>query len=450
MTLAHQNDDISLLFTLLPLPLQHALQSLPRDQLLEIVLDLGRTPQARLLTGAVSLGSDPISHEQLQQITSRIGQFGQDNRAGIEGTLHRLSALRNRRGEIVGLTLRVGRAVIGTIGPLRDLVESGRSLLLLGRPGVGKTTRLREVARFLADELGKRVMVVDTSNEIGGDGDIPHPAIGAARRIQVPTPENQHAVMIEAVENHMPEVIIIDEIGTAADVLAARTIAERGVQLIGTAHGTTLANLLANPILCDLIGGVQTVTLGDEMARLRGSQKTITERKGPPTFDCVAELSSQDELLIHADSSSSVDALLRGERPQVLHRGPHDSEAGSETSATAAALPRRRNKVVSSIHARLEPSPRHPLAIYPYGVERDLVERVLRDLRLHARTVGRVERANLILALREQAEEQRLLQMVQATGIPVYLLKRNSTAQIRHLLQHNLNLPAAAEGRIAT
>lgn len=444
MTPAHPHDDIGLLFSLLPLPLQHALSLLPREQLLEIVLDLGRVPQARLRDGAVMLGSEPISHDQLQQIVGRISPFDQDNRAGIEGTLHRLSALRNRRGEIVGLTLRVGRAVIGTIGPLRDLVERGASLLLLGRPGVGKTTRLREVARFLADELGRRVMVVDTSNEIGGDGDIPHPAIGCARRIQVPTPEKQHAVMVEAVENHMPEVIIIDEIGTAADVLAARTIAERGVQLIGTAHGNTLANLLANPTLCDLIGGVQTVTLGDEMARLRGTQKTILERKGPATFDCVVELISQDELLIHADSNGSVDALLRGESPPVLHCGDAAAEpADGESGVVQSLLPRRRRLTPSSQTPPLVSSG-HPLMIYPYGVDRDLIERVLRDLRLHARTVRRVERANLILALREQVEDQRLLRMVQATGIPVYFLKRNSTAQIRHLLQHNLELQGVA------
>src|SRR3989442_2470881 len=182
------------------------------------------------------------------------------------------------------LTLRVGRAVYGTMEIIRDVVEAGRSILLLGKPGVGKTTLLREVARVLADEMGKRVVIVDTSNEIAGDGDIPHPGIGRARRMQVATPSLQHAVMIEAVENHMPEVVVIDEIGTEQEAAAARTIAERGVQLIATAHGNTLENLMLNPTLSDLVGGIQTVTLSDEEARRRGTQKSVLERKAPPTF----------------------------------------------------------------------------------------------------------------------------------------------------------------------
>ncbi|MDE3229216.1 MAG: AAA family ATPase, partial [Chloroflexota bacterium] len=241
-----------------------------------------------------------------------IGQFGDDNRAGIERTLHRISAIRNRRGEVVGLTCRVGRAVRGPVALIRDVVEQGRSILILGRPGVGKTTLLREAARVLADELGKRVVVVDTSNEIAGDGDIPHPGIGRARRMQVAHPAEQHAVMIEAVENHMPEVIVIDEIGTELEAQAARTIAERGVQLVGTAHGRTLENLLLNPTLSDLVGGIQAVTLGDEEARRRGTQKTVLERKAPPTFDVLVEQQSWREVIVHRDVAAAVDELLRG------------------------------------------------------------------------------------------------------------------------------------------
>ena len=199
-----------------------------------------------------------ITEADIAHVVDHIGTFGDDNRAGIERTLHRISAIRNRTGKIVGLTCRIGRAVYGTIEIIDDFVESGRSILIMGRPGIGKTTMLREAARVLADDLGKRVVVVDTSNEIAGDGDIPHPAIGKARRMQVRTPSLQHEVMIEAVENHMPQVIVIDEIGTELEAQAARTIAERGVQLIGTAHGNNLDNLMLNPTLSDLIGGIQS------------------------------------------------------------------------------------------------------------------------------------------------------------------------------------------------
>jgi len=243
-----------------------------------------------------------------------VGAFGKDNRAGIERTLHRISAIRNRQGEVIGLTCRVGRAVFGTVDIVRDVIEQGKSILLLGRPGVGKTTLLREAARVLADEFKKRVVIVDTSNEIAGDGDIPHPGIGGARRMQVAVPDLQHAVMIEAVENHMPEVIVIDEIGTEAEALAARTIAERGVQLIATAHGNTLDNLLQNPTLADLTGGIQAVTLSDEEARRRGTQKTVLERKAPPTFDVIIEIQNKDRLAVHHDVASVVDRFLRGAR----------------------------------------------------------------------------------------------------------------------------------------
>jgi stage III sporulation protein SpoIIIAA len=309
-------DDLEALLTTLPPRVREAIaQMKDRADILEIVLDLGRCPEARFPGREVILSDIPISEEDLAYMTGRIGAFGDDNRAGIGRTLHRISALRNRRGQVIGLTCRVGRAVQGTVALLRDVIEQGRSILILGRPGVGKTTLLREAARVLADELGKRVVVVDTSNEIAGDGDVPHPGIGRARRMQVARTVEQHQVMIEAVENHMPEVVVIDEIGTEREAQAARTIAERGVQLVGTAHGRTLDNLLVNPTLSDLVGGIGTVTLGDEEARRRGTQKTVLERKAPPTFDVLVEQESWDRVIIHRDVAAAVDDILRGHPP---------------------------------------------------------------------------------------------------------------------------------------
>jgi len=290
-------------------------------------MDLGRLPEGRFPEGEVILSTQPVTYADLEYVVERIGEFGDDNRAGIERTLHRISALRNRKGKVVGLTCRIGRAVLGSIALIRDIVEQGQSILILGRPGVGKTTLLREIARVLADEANKRVVVVDTSNEIAGDGDIPHPGIGRARRMQVARTAEQHAVMIEAVENHMPQVIVIDEIGTELEAAAARTIAERGVQLVATAHGNSLGNLLVNPTLSDLVGGIQTVTLGDEEARRRHTQKSILERKAPPTFDVVVEQQSWQELIVHLDVADTVDSMLRGQ-PIVAEERTRDEETG--------------------------------------------------------------------------------------------------------------------------
>jgi stage III sporulation protein SpoIIIAA len=327
-------DDIDVLLEALPPEIQTRLRALPNaSSVIEVILDLGRLPEARFGGGGeVELLDREIDEEDIQYVVDHIGSFGDDNRAGIERTLHRISALRNRNGKIVGLTCRIGRAVFGTIEIIDDLVESGNSILIMGRPGIGKTTMLREAARVLADDLDKRVVVVDTSNEIAGDGDIPHPGIGRARRMQVRTPPLQHAVMIEAVENHMPEVIVIDEIGTELEASAARTIAERGVQLIGTAHGNSLDNLMLNPTLSDLIGGIQTVTLGDEEARRRRTQKSVLERKAPPTFDVIVEIQDRDRVTVHTDVAETVDALLRGDplAPEIRWRddgGVHRSQA---------------------------------------------------------------------------------------------------------------------------
>ena len=325
-------DDLDVLLASLPPEIVAAVHALPeKEALIEVVLDLGRRPEARFPDSEVTLLDREITEADIAHVVDHIGTFGDDNRAGIERTLHRISAIRNRTGKIVGLTCRIGRAVYGTIDIIGDFVESGKSILIMGRPGIGKTTMLREAARVLADDLGKRVVVVDTSNEIAGDGDIPHPAIGKARRMQVRTPSMQHEVMIEAVENHMPQVIVIDEIGTELEAQAARTIAERGVQLIGTAHGNNLDNLMLNPTLSDLIGGIQSVTLGDEEARRRRTQKSVLERKAPPTFDVIIEIQDRERVSVHSDVADTVDSMLRGDQvaPELRWRdeeGVHRSQ----------------------------------------------------------------------------------------------------------------------------
>src|SRR5262245_2314915 len=360
--------------------------------LIEVVMDLGRPPEGRFPSRAINLSELAITREDIDYVTHRVGAFTLDNRAGIERTLHRISCIRNRRDGVVGLTCRVGRAVFGTVDVLRDVIESGKSLLLLGRPGIGKTTLLREGARVLSTGLAKRVIIVDTSNEIGGDGDIPHPGIGASRRMQVPRPDLQHAVMIEAVENHMPEVIVIDEIGTEAEAQAARTIAERGVQLIATAHGRTLDNLLMNPTLSDLLGGIHAVTLSDEEARRRGTQKTVLERKAPPTFDTLVEIRNREEFSVYHDTASVVDAFLRGRstRPEVRMRKEdgyevvEDAAPALPAAVEAAPKRRRRDREEPAEAGEAPASGRKTVRIYPYGVSKDRLMRAINDLQVSA------------------------------------------------------------------
>ncbi len=500
-------DNLNKLLEILPAEIQTKLESHPhKDRLVEVVMDLGRLPEARFPNGAEYLSETPISRTDLDYSIERVGMFSGDNRAGIERTLHRISAIRNRTGDIIGLTCRIGRAVFGTIGMIRDLVETGRSILLLGRPGVGKTTALREIGRVLADELEKRVVIIDTSNEIAGDGDIPHPAIGRARRMQVARPELQHQVMIEAVENHMPEVIIIDEIGTELEAMAARTIAERGVQLVGTAHGNQLENLIKNPTLSDLIGGIQAVTLGDDEARRRGSQKTVLERKAPPTFDIAVEMLERQRWVVWEDVSITVDSLLRGREPEVQIRKvdeegqiqveeivpqppktpswgtnastlPTMQTGGWRASGRMKALPRQQvatpatqNDFAQMLdqswqHQDVErnqlrmPGPNGedlPLYVYPYGVSRNQLQQVIEIMNLPIVLTKDMDSADAVLALRSHIKNHsKLRQIAKARQLPIHAVKSSTVPQISRALRRLLNMddpkvPEAIDMRLFT
>ncbi len=432
-------DNLDELLAVLPPQVRRALEQEPSlEDLLEVILDLGREPQARFPDRTLQLSNMEVTEADIDYVVQRVGAFGKDNRAGIERTLHRISAIRNRQGRIIGLTCRVGRAVFGTIDIIQDVIERGKSVLMLGRPGIGKTTKLREIARVLADEFNKRVVIVDTSNEIAGDGDIPHPAIGMARRMQVASPELQHAVMIEAVENHMPEVIVIDEIGTEAEAFAARTIAERGVQLIGTAHGNSLENLLMNPTLCDLVGGIQAVTLSDEEARRRGTQKTVLERKAPPTFDIIIEMIEKDKLAIHHDVASTVDRILRGEtpRPEVRVRLPDGTIQVVQAGDAPEPARETGTLVIRSSAAKERRQLPSTVRIFPYGVSRNRLERAIRELRVPAYIVRDVQQADVVIALKANARrEPSRMKEVSARGLPVYVVKSNTYAQIAGSVQ---------------
>ncbi len=452
-------EELELLVGTLPPALRDSVRALPPEygDLLEIVLDLGRDPEARFEGQEVVLGEEPVSVADLEYVASRIGAFGGDNRAGIARTLHRISAIRNRSGEIIGLTCRVGRAVTGRVEIIRDIVIGGQSLLLLGKPGVGKTTMLREVARILADESRKRVVVVDTSNEIAGDGDIPHRGIGRARRMQVARPELQHAVMIEAVENHMPEVIVIDEIGTELEAAAARTIAERGVQLVATAHGNTLDNLLVNPTLNDLLGGIQTVTLSDEEARRRGTQKSVLERKAPPTFDALVEIVDRHRVTVHMPLADVVDDALRG-RPhpaqlremrdgrgvttRLVEPAPFDDRGSRELFAQESPSRGRRASTLAELaEGRSEGQGATDTSVFPYGVSRVYLEQAVRELRVPVRIQHHVDDADMVLTLKNYYRRRDSpLRAAEADGIPISILRSNTVAQIRTFLSQLYNL----------
>jgi stage III sporulation protein SpoIIIAA len=428
-------DDLDAILDALPPDVCQRVRALEdRNGLLEIVMDLGRIPEARFAGREEQLSRREVTAEDIAYVISRIGQFGGDNRAGIERTLHRISALRNRAGKVVGLTLRVGRAMYGTMEIVRDVVESGKSILLLGRPGVGKTTLLREIARVLADDLKKRVVVVDTSNEIAGDGDIPHPGIGRARRMQVATPSLQHAVMIEAVENHMPEVIVIDEIGTEQEAQAARTIAERGVQLVATAHGNTLENLMLNPTLSDLIGGIQTVTLGDEEARRRGTQKSVLERKAPPTFQVLVEIQAYQKVSIYQDVAQTVDSILLGMpvSPQQRERDVAGQVTVSNAKATRAPAEAVEHRSTPRAPTR---DIRETVKVYPFGISWSRLDEAARGLNLPVAVVREPEDADVVITLKNYYRRKTpRLRNAESNGVPIYVARSNSTSQIASAL----------------
>ncbi|MBU81547.1 MAG: hypothetical protein CL724_08725 [Chloroflexi bacterium] len=461
-------DDLQSLISPLPERIQGALDKHPRSsELLEVVMDLGRTPEARFPDETLRLSDLDVTDADLQWVVERIGEFGDDNRAGIERTLHRISVIRNRGGRPVGVTCRVGRAVFGTGQIIDDLVRTGQSILLLGRPGVGKTTILREVARVLADEVGKRVVIVDTSNEIAGDGDVPHPAIGRARRMQVPSTPQQHQVMIEAVENHMPEVVIIDEMSTEAEAMAARTIAERGVQLIATAHGNTLANLISNPTLSDLVGGTQTVTLGDNEARRRRTQKTVLERKHRPTFEVVVEIQAFERVGVHADVGSVVDTMLRGYLVEPEVRAIENDEVqviqdASRLGSSVSNVPqdgprlragllsldnrdsgrdpgRSRGDVPASRPVREpEPEPEAPrvTSVYVFGVPRTNLQEAVNRLNAPVDVVDTPEEADMFLTTKSHySRRPTAVREAEAQGLPVYVLRKGSGEQIKQFVE---------------
>ena len=478
-------DDLDALLDRLPAVLRDKLCNHPRKrELIEVVLDLGRLPEARFPDTAEYLSDRVISREDLDYCIHRVGQFSEDNRAGIESTLHRISAIRNRQDAIVGLTCRVGRAVMGTIDMIQDLVVQGRSILLLGRPGVGKTTALREIARVLADDLSKRVVIIDTSNEIAGDGDVPHPAIGRARRMQVARPSEQHKIMIEAVENHMPEVVIIDEIGTELEALAARTIAERGVQLVGTAHGNRIENLIKNPTLSDLIGGIQSVTLGDDEARRRGSQKSVLERKAPPTFEIAVEMVARTRWVVHGEVAETVDSLLRGRDVTAEERTVNAEgevvRAPSVSPAPKTEVPSGRRRrdigftgrgsrgrkgwqqsgqmapVPLEVIEPITPPERWPdkvptaeevadsfsgLSLYPYGVSRHHLEQAIQTLHMPVRITKDIDLADSVLALRSHVRNRsKIQQLAKVRNIPIHSIKSNTLPQITRALRRILHI----------
>jgi stage III sporulation protein SpoIIIAA len=434
-------DDLDALLAVLPPSIAESLREANQgDELLEVVLDLGRPAEARFVNDELRLNRQEVTQEEINYVVSRISEFDGDNRAGIERTLHRISALRNRKGDVVGLTCRVGRAIYGTVDIVRDIVELGKSVLLLGRPGVGKTTLLREVARILAEK--KRVVIVDTSNEIGGDGDIPHPAVGRARRMQVPHPTQQHQVMIEAVENHMPEVIVIDEIGNELEAAAARTIAERGVQLIGTAHGNALDNLMLNPTLADLVGGIQSVTLSDEEARRRGTQKSVLERKAPPTFDVVIEIMDWSHLAVRHDVAEAVDAILRGRSlpAELRYRDERGEVRVEEMMLTPPD--------VDTVKIRAKaPDSLSPTRIFGFGVARNRLRQAVKRLKVPVSVVDDLGQADVVLTLKSYYRKRpRPIAQAERRGVPIYVLRSNTTSQMEDCLADIFNLSQRSPG----
>lgn len=441
-------NDLEKLMVIMPQKVSSNLSSEGLNDVIEIVLDIGRPPEIRHAGGKIDkLGTDGVTEEDINFVTSHLQEFTHDNRSGIPGTLHRISAIRNRQGKVVGLTCRIGRVVTGTIACIKDICTQGKSILFLGRPGVGKTTKLREISRLVADELGKRVVIVDTSNEIAGDGDTPHPAIGAARRMQVPQPEYQKDIMIEAVENHTPEVIVVDEIGTEAEAQAARTIAERGVMLIATAHGNSLESLIKNPTLSDLVGGIQSVTLGDDEAKRRASQKTVLEREKQPTFDIVIEIIDRNTLAVYKNTAEAVDYILRGWpiRPEIRKVDKEytavsvESPIVPETKKIETAEDNKMNFSFSRPKYCEQNKPMRK--IYLYAVSRTIVEKLIERMDFNVEITRNVEDADIVIAHKNFAKGgAKILNTAKEYRSQIFYVKTNSMAQIQKVLKDALDI----------
>ena len=455
-------NDLYRLIEILPDKVRKHISYGQMDDVIEIVLDIGRTPEVRHAGGRIEyLGSETVNEEDISFITDRIQEFTSDNRSGIPGTLHRISAIRNRQGKVIGLTCRIGRVVTGTIACIKDFCMMNKSILFLGRPGVGKTTKLREISRLVADELGKRVVVVDTSNEIAGDGDTPHPAIGHARRMQVRQPEFQKDIMIEAVENHTPEVIVVDEIGTEAEAQAARTIAERGVMLIATAHGNCLESLIKNPTLSDLVGGIQSVTLGDDEARRRASQKTVLEREKQPTFDIVIEILDRNTLAVYKDTAEAVDYILRGwpirpeirkvdktyEEPVEVKQAPkHEPSISEQINKLEQKIQPSDSLKFSFSRQKYVEEVKDFKKIYLYAVSRSIVEKVIERLDLKAEITRNLDDADIVIAHKNFAKGgAKVLSTANDYRLQVFYIKTNSMAQIQKVLKDALQITEASE-----
>ena len=447
-------NDLEKLLEIMPPKVASKLTSDKMEDVIEIVLDLGRTPEVRHSGGKIDkLGNEIITDDDIVFVTSHLQEFTHDNRSGIPGTLHRISAIKNRQGKVIGLTCRIGRVVTGTITCIKDICTQGKSILFLGPPGVGKTTKLREISRLVADELGKRVVVVDTSNEIAGDGDIPHPAVGSARRMQVAQPELQKDIMIEAVENHTPEVIVVDEIGTEAEAQAARTIAERGVMLIATAHGNSLENLIKNPTLSDLVGGIQSVTLGDDEAKRRASQKTVLEREKQPTFDIVIEILDRNTLAVYKNAAEAVDYILRGWpiRPELrkVDKVYNDETSAEETTSVKKEEPvsQEDNSLSFSFSRQKYCEQNKQLKkVYLYAVSRTIVEKIIERLDFNVEITRNVEDADIVLAHKNFAKGgAKILNTAKEYRVQIFYVKTNSMAQIQKVLKDALDIRAYDE-----
>jgi hypothetical protein len=272
--------------------------------------------------------------------------------------------------------------------------------------------------------------------------------------MQVSKTEFQHQIMIEAVENHMPQVIIIDEIGTELEVLAARTIAEKGVQLVGTTHGNCLENLIKNPPLADLLGGIQYVTLSDEEAKRRGTQKSILERKAYPAFEIVIEINQQNSWTIHEDVKNSVDLFLRENfsRGQIRQfarnekikikcqrfQTSYNSFLKNHTNFNDSRILSNKNWI--SLNQSINELESKKLVIYPYSLSSNLLKEVLVKMGFKFVLTNEIKKATLIIGLKKHLKQNfKLKSLAQQRKIPIYSLNQVSLYQVTKLVQYILS-----------